>query len=414
MLQAGLTLNRAMNWADFREALAGWLTPVSNFLYADVDGHHGYALGGDVPRRKQGDGRLPVPGWTGEYDWDGLIPAIELPAALDPPEAVIVSANHRIAGEAYRHHQHVSGEWLNGYRAARAHEVLAATDRHTVTTLAHMQLDVFCQPGFELARLVADLVLPQDDRLLLQAQQVLADWDGWLQPQSVAACIYTMLRYHIKQRLFTHLDDLLYAAAGSGLFTTPVASLYFDFRLMPGLLTQLQQSADRSIVLPQPGSPEASDTLLLATCFAEAIGDLQQRFGDQIENWQYSQLHTLTLRHPLGRNALLERIFNRGPWPTGGDMDTICMGYTPFDLEQLQLYTGPAYRQICDPGNWNASVSVIAGGQSGHPASPHYDDMMGMWRRGDYHPMLWQRSQVEQHMIATLTFCPDSVTMQKR
>ena len=37
---------------------------------------------GDVPIRKKGDGRFPVPGWTGEYDWTGFIPFDQLPYTL--------------------------------------------------------------------------------------------------------------------------------------------------------------------------------------------------------------------------------------------------------------------------------------------------------------------------------------------
>jgi penicillin amidase len=33
-------------------------------------------------------------------------------------------------------------------------------------------------------------------------------------------------------------------------------------------------------------------------------------------------------------------------------------------------------------------------GQSGHLGSPHYDDLIEPWLKGDYHPMLWTREQV--------------------
>ncbi|MCI0398632.1 MAG: penicillin acylase family protein [Chloroflexi bacterium] len=34
-------------------------------------------------------------------------------------------------------------------------------------------------------------------------------------------------------------------------------------------------------------------------------------------------------------------------------------------------------------------------GQSGHPFSPHYDDMIELWLNGQYHPMLFSREAVE-------------------
>ena len=43
----------------------------------------------------QGDGRWPVPGWSGDYDWQGWIPFEALPRALDPPDGVLFNANNR-------------------------------------------------------------------------------------------------------------------------------------------------------------------------------------------------------------------------------------------------------------------------------------------------------------------------------
>ncbi len=43
---------------------------------------------GDVPIRKNGDGRFPVPGWTGEYDWTGFIPFDQLPYSFNPPRVI--------------------------------------------------------------------------------------------------------------------------------------------------------------------------------------------------------------------------------------------------------------------------------------------------------------------------------------
>ncbi len=101
IFESVVALNRATDWESFRAALAAWTVPAQNFVYADVDGHIGYALGGDMPMRAQGDGRVPVPGWTGEYEWTGLIPQAELPHVLDPQDGVIATANNRIVGDDY-------------------------------------------------------------------------------------------------------------------------------------------------------------------------------------------------------------------------------------------------------------------------------------------------------------------------
>ena len=74
---------RAGNWQEFRAAAADFSGAAVSACYADVDGHIGYQLIGQLPARK-GDGQIPVPGWTGEYDWTGVLPADANPSILDP------------------------------------------------------------------------------------------------------------------------------------------------------------------------------------------------------------------------------------------------------------------------------------------------------------------------------------------
>ena len=66
--------DKAKNWTDFRNAARNFVVPAQNLMYADVDGNIGYQMPGNIPIRTKGDGRLPVPGWTGEYEWTGYIP----------------------------------------------------------------------------------------------------------------------------------------------------------------------------------------------------------------------------------------------------------------------------------------------------------------------------------------------------
>jgi penicillin amidase len=45
-------------------------------------------------------------------------------------------------------------------------------------------------------------------------------------------------------------------------------------------------------------------------------------------------------------------------------------------------------------------------GQSGHPFHRHYDDMIDAWQNVDYHPMLWERAQVEEDAEGMLILTP--------
>ncbi|MBL5794957.1 penicillin acylase family protein [Bacillus sporothermodurans] len=74
-LEAVLQMNKAGNWDEFEKALENFETPTQNFVFASKDGTIAYKANGKIPIRKKGDGLLPVPGWTDEYEWTGYIPS---------------------------------------------------------------------------------------------------------------------------------------------------------------------------------------------------------------------------------------------------------------------------------------------------------------------------------------------------
>ena len=54
---------------------------MQNMVYADTEGNIGLIAPARVPIRRKGDGSMPVPGWTSEFDWAGFVPFDELPQA---------------------------------------------------------------------------------------------------------------------------------------------------------------------------------------------------------------------------------------------------------------------------------------------------------------------------------------------
>ncbi len=406
-LRAGLALNRARNWDEFRAVMDDWGSPVQNVVYADVAGHYGYVLAGKMPLRRKGEGRLPVPGWTGEYDWNGYIPAAALPATLDPPVGYVVSANNRVTSPSHPYHHAIQGEWLNGYRAQRISDLLTHQPKHDIASFATIQLDVYSIPGAALARLVADL--PLSDPAEQPAQMLLRGWDGTLDAESAAGAVYTLLRYHLERLAYAAMGDLRYQSAGIGLLQTLPGAEGLSRRSLPGILARiaaapLPDRPDEWLGYDSDGTPRTWNSVL-HTALSHAVADLHERCGHDPKHWKYGKIHSLTLRHVLGRVPLLAPIFNRGNWQTGGDLDTVNVGYLTPDRDQ-PAYVAPLYRQICDPSDWDASVSILISGQSGHPASRHYTDMTALWQRGEYHPMLWSRARVEEHAVATLQLEP--------
>ncbi len=61
---------------------------------------------------------------------------------------------------------------------------------------------------------------------------------------------------------------------------------------------------------------------------------------------------------------------------------------------------------VLDVGNWDASWTINAPGQSGDPASPHYRDLFTLWAEDRYVPMLYSRAAVEAATEARIRLLP--------
>jgi len=110
-----LGLMKARNWEDFTSTLENFMSPTQNFVYADREGNIGYRANGLIPIRRSGDGLMPSDGRSDLYEWVGYIPFDELPTVYNPPEGMIVTANHRVVDDHYPYF--ISAQWAPPYRA---------------------------------------------------------------------------------------------------------------------------------------------------------------------------------------------------------------------------------------------------------------------------------------------------------
>lgn len=143
-------------------------------------------------------------------------------------------------------------------------------------------------------------------------------------------------------------------------------------------------------------------------CLASTTDELRRLLGDEVSRWRWGRLHKQTFRHPLGDLPGLGLLFNRGPVPMGGDGNTLWQAaYSPYHGYDVNSFNA-SWRQIIDLGDFNRSLGMLPSGQSGHPGSRHYHDMIAAWSRLQYHPMPWDRSEVEKHTRGRLQIEPIS------
>ena len=90
----------------------------------------------------------------------------------------------------------------------------------------------------------------------------------------------------------------------------------------------------------------------------------------------------------------------------GGDTNTIAQaGVHPLDVRSGPLAIA-SLRAVVEVGAWEEARFVLPGGQSGNPCSPHYDDMLALWLKGEGIAIAWADESIERVTRATLSLEP--------
>ena len=164
-LDAAYRAMRARSADELETAFATWTDRVNNYPYADVNGNFGYLFKGRVPSRSDVNGWGPVPGWSGDYEWDGFIPNSELPRSKNPDSGWVVTCNQRVVDHDYQHYlTHMYG---TDYRARRVRDRIEQISRRkaTVADMSAIHADTTSIPAITLSAAIAKL--PQLDDLYL-------------------------------------------------------------------------------------------------------------------------------------------------------------------------------------------------------------------------------------------------------
>lgn len=367
---ASLRMNQAESWEEFREACSYSRTPSENMVWADKYGSIGWQAVGIAPIRKNWYGLLPVPG-DGRYEWDGYLPVRELPNKFNPPEGYIATANEDNVPHGYPYRLGYS--WTEPFRVNRIKEVLETGQKFTIADMMRLQHDELSIPARNIIPLLKGL--KSDNDITQNALEKLLTWDFVLDKNSIEAAIYT----NLESRLRSNVRELSRREPYGSTVPSPSLS---------GVI-QLLAAPDGRF----GSNPTAERDALLIRSLEEAVDNIVDMLGSDMNNWQYGQekVHYIRMRHILSSavNDELGEKLNLGPLPRGGS------GTTVNNTGGGNQTSGASLRVIADTGNWDNSVGTNNPGQSGNPDSPHYSDLFEMWANGNYFPLLYTRSRIE-------------------
>lgn len=397
LVEAILGLNRATNYDEFREAMSLWDIAAQNVVYADVEGNIAYQATGEIPIRANGDGRYPVPGWTDEHEWVGLVEFDDLPRLFNPPRDWIETANQQVLRPGSMPFLGADGAY--GYRGGRIEDMIQGEASHTVRSVSRMQMDTREGGAESLVPYLLEVPAGDDERVM-DVQSRLASWGKGAQAyqssgDSNGAAVYQAVwRWVLIHTFQDELPEDRWPSGGS--------------RWAEVVKNLLGAPDDEWWDDVNTAAVEDRDDILFQA-MADAHDELTEILGGNADSWTWGRLHTASFENQtLGQSGIgpIEWLFNRNaPEVVGGSSSTVNANGWDTDVSYVVDWL-PSQRQVIDLSNWDNSTFHHTTGQSGHAFHRFYDNMIEPWATGEQGPMHWDRANVTGSSSSTLTMVP--------
>jgi penicillin amidase len=359
---------------------------------ADLHGTIGYLTRGKVPQRSRSNGWLPVPGWTGDHEWEGDIPFEDMPRLRNPDRGYLVTANNRIVGADYPYY--LALNYAPPYRAKRIIDRLAALDLSTPDDMARIHSDRLSLPGcffinrIKKIRIEDETMAETSAETLAEALKHLEHWDGEMDPDSTGAVIYIVTRDQLTRMLMTGTS--LNRMTNNTFPDEPsVPGINPEDWLVWGAIPAMLDMEDASLL-----GTEEKWSHLLVEALNRALTWLMENLGPDMNKWKWGILHRTVPTHPLSPvYPEFAELLNPRSVSIGGDGDTPQAAAIAPCVSYNVVLTSVA-RYIFDLADWDNSRWVVPLGSSGHPGSSHYDDQAKMWSEIQYIPMVYSWEKI--------------------
>jgi len=363
---------KARNYREFYRAMELRSNSSNNTVYADVDGNIAYFHGNFIPRRDpRFDWKHPVDGSNPATEWHGLHKVSETIQLFNPRTGWIQNTNnwpYTAAGEAspkasdYPVYMSAQGENARGIHALR---VLQGQRDFTMDSLIAAAYDSLL-PAFEP-------LLPQ----LFAAYDALAD--DAPQKQALAGQIDALRGWNMRYALDSVPTSLAIFWAQDLSNTYAAAARAREMPLLDYMEKALTP-AQRLTALEQASAKLVADFGQWQTPWGE-INRFQRLSDDLVQNFDDNQ-------------PSLPVPFASANW---GSLAAYGMT-SKSKTRRIYGERGNSFVAVVEFGPQIRARSVLAGGQSGDPASAHFNDQAGMYVRGEFKEIWLSRKDVEAHL----------------
>jgi len=363
---------KARNYAAFYKVMELRTNSSNNTVYADADGNIAYFHGNFIPvRDPKFDFRKPVDGSTPATEWKGLHKVSETITLFNPKNGWIENTNNwpfTAAGadspkqQDYPAYMSMNPENPRGIHAVR---VLSGQKDFTLDSLIATAYDSQL-PAFEplLPKLFADYdALPAADPLKTSLADQIAALRGW-------DLRYSLTSVPTSLAIFWGMD----MASTLGPAAKAKDVLVLDYMASDATPQQRLQSLQRA------SDKLAADFGKWQTPWGE-INRFQRVSGDVVQPFDDSKP---SIPVPFASSA----------W---GSLAAFGMS-TPAKTKRIYGDRGNSFVAVVEFGPRLKAKSVLAGGESGDPASPHFTDQAAMYARGEFKDVLFYKDDVEKNL----------------
>jgi penicillin amidase len=366
-----IKLNRARNYEDYKEALMHYSCPIQNFVFACKDNNIAITHQGKMAIKWKGQGKFILDGTKRSHLYTKYIPNDSLPHLLNPECNYVFSANQRPTYSNYSYYY--NGRYWET-RANRIQKLLEKENEFDIKKMQTMQLDNTSTFAVDaLPVLMKSISKNKLTKNQINTLSILNSWTGEYNFDDKNAELFQLWWKNIKD------------------YTWDELRLYSFYSKDPEdyvLLDLIQKEPANSYFDKQGTSMKENADDIIREAFIVALNDYDKMKREKSIKW--SDCNKVNIMHMANLPA-----FSKMNLPSAGYPDAI---------NAMSSNWGPSWRMIVELGDRPRAYGIYPGGQSGNVGSPHYDDFVNDWNKGNYYPLQFFMSLSEAKEHATNTW----------
>jgi acyl-homoserine-lactone acylase len=371
-LQQSFLRTKTADLADFLKVAELKSNSSNNTIFADSKGEIAYLHPQFVPRRNDKfDYEKPVDGSDPATDWGPLHALNELPSALNPPNGWVQNTNawsYRAAGsnspdpKTFPKYMDMFGE---NWRGVHALQLLTGSKGWTLDSLQAAAFDSF-QPGF------ADLIPP-----LIKAYDALPKRDP--RRERLGGPIALLRGWNYRWSASSPAQSM---------------AMFYGGELRKALNPPADEPSNKSYMRMAKDTTPAQKLQALA----DAAARIKKDFGwTQVPWGEINRFQRISpaIDHPFSDAA--PSIALPFAWGVYGSLASSNSSPKP-GTRKWYGTSGNSFVAVVEFGQRVRARAITAGGESGNPASPHFNDQAERFASGNLREVYFYPDQINANM----------------